>query len=182
MQVARHQPSVRELLRGEAAVEGDHERIEQALAGRLAEEEKARLARDRQSDVERCDQTGSLGRRGDDESFHRRRRAGGGLETPPSTVAPDRDHFRLLESRASRPSRLRERRDHGLGPVEIPVLAAVRSPGDALRAEGRDERPDLVDRQHRGGDSGLSLHAYVLLELRKRVLPVCEEQVSAGVE
>ena len=55
-QVAREHASVGELLRGDAAVDCDHERLQQALADRLAEEERARLVDDRQVEAERLEQ------------------------------------------------------------------------------------------------------------------------------
>ena len=126
-EVAREHPPVAELLRGEAPLGRDDERLEQPLADRLAQEEEAVLSLDRELDSERPQEVGRVGARRDDDGVCEPR-----LER---VDRPDAD----VEPAA-------ERLDNALRPVEVAVLRAPGAADDRVGAEAGDELGRLVGR------------------------------------
>ena len=112
MQVAGEDASVGELLGRDAAVDGDHERLEQPLRQRLAEEEVARLLHDRQLEAERSEESRRVVAGRDDDGV-RGVSAGSRFERPAGAVARDGANLLRDEPRAAgdrRPRRTPRRR------------------------------------------------------------------------
>ncbi len=139
-QVAREQASVGELLRGDAAVDRDHERIEQrSLRG--SPRNRKRGSRTIGSErSERCDETrGVVGRRDDDGVGGAR--AAVAHDAPAGAVAARARARGPLERRTEPCRGVGERRDDRLRPVEVAVLGAVRAAHDAVGIQSGHELP-----------------------------------------
>ena len=132
--VAGEHAAVGELLRGEAALGGDDERLEQPLPDRLAEEQMTILAPDRQVDTEGREQRGRVDTGGDDEGLGRERPG-----DPAAAVAAQTGHLRLMDVDSPRKGL-----DDRLRPVEVAVLGAPGRARERGGLEAWDERGRLV--------------------------------------
>ena len=181
-QIAREHTPVRELLRREPAIDRDHERLEQALPDRLAQEERARLLDDRQVEAERRNERARLRAGRDDDGIRLTRAPDASSSRQPAPSRAIATHVRRARLRRRGDDPRRERLDDRLRPGEVPVLGAPGRAEHAGRVETRHDLRRLARREEPRRNAELVLNREPRLEPRERLLLVGEEEVAARVE
>ena len=175
-EVAGEHAAVPELLCGEVELRRDDERLEQALADRLAQEQVSLLPLDRQCRTEWAEEVVDI-----DAGRHDHRVGRDSPERPRQLPAVTRPAERV-DGDDPDVDVAGDRLHCGLRLVEVPVLRTPGRPGQLLDRETRDELGCLGGRDDPRCDTFGVLHHDVPGQARERVRAVSGEEVPAGRE